>query len=83
MSSTRHGSLAYPGTRFSQIGFFGLRRPSSRCTRGRIRAGNRLEYTLEELAEIVETLSENHESLSNYAREVGLIDRRMDLWRLF
>jgi hypothetical protein len=40
---------------------------------------DRVEYTLEELAEIAETLSENHESLSNYARRVGLIDRRMDL----
>jgi hypothetical protein len=37
---------------------------------------DRVEYTLEELAE---TLSENHKSFANYAREVGLIDGRMDL----
>jgi len=40
---------------------------------------DRMEYTLDELAEIAETLRENHESLFNYAREVGLIDRGMDV----
>jgi hypothetical protein len=40
---------------------------------------DRVEYTLEELAEMAETLGENHESLSSYARGVGLIDRRMDV----
>jgi hypothetical protein len=40
---------------------------------------DRVEYTLDELAEIAETLRENHESLFNYAREVGLIDRGMDV----
>jgi len=39
---------------------------------------DRVEYTLDELAEIAETLRENPESLFNYAREVGLIDRGMD-----
>jgi hypothetical protein len=39
---------------------------------------DRVEYTLDELTEIAETLRENHELLFNYTREVGLIDRGMD-----
>jgi len=40
---------------------------------------DRVEYTLGELAEIAASLGENHKSLFNYAREVGLIERRMNV----
>jgi hypothetical protein len=34
---------------------------------------DKVEYTLEELTEIVETLSENYQSFSAYCRSVGLL----------
>jgi len=38
----------------------------------------KVEYTLDDLEEAAETLGRNYEGFSDYVREVGLIDPRMD-----